>query len=136
MFAVARDGTILPPYIVYKSKNIYPEWMQGGPEGSHYNRTKSGWFDSLCFEDWFLKIAFPFLRRKQEKKILIGDNLASHLSYSVIKSCMENDIHFVFLPKNSTHLCQPLDVAVFGPLKRVWRDVLTEWKKRPWRSAT
>lgn len=129
MFAAAGDGTCLPPYVVYKSINLYPEWIEGGPEGSQYNRTQSGWFDTQCFEDWFFKIALPYLRRKEGKKVLICDNLASHISYRIIKSCTENNIQFVFLPKNSTHLCQPLDVAVFGPLKRVWREILTEWKR-------
>lgn len=129
MFAAAGDGTCLPPYVVYKSTNLYPDWIEGGPENTQYNRTLSGWFDTQCFEDWFLKTALPYLRRKEGKKVLICDNLASHLSYRIIKSCTENDIQFVFLPKNSTHLCQPLDVAVFGPLKRVWREILTEWKR-------
>lgn len=129
MFAVAGNGTCLPPYVVYKSTNLYPEWIEDGPKNCQYNRTQSGWFDTQCFEDWFLKIALPYLRRKEGRKVLICDNLASHLSYNIIKSCSENNIYFVFLPKNSTHLCQPLDIAVFGPLKRVWRDVLAEWKR-------
>lgn len=41
MFAAAGDGTVLAAYVVYKSKNIYPVWMQGGTNDSHYNRTKS-----------------------------------------------------------------------------------------------
>ena len=32
------------------------------------------------------------------------------------------------LPPNATHLIQPLDVAVFGPLKSVWQDVLSDFK--------
>jgi len=32
------------------------------------------------------------------------------------------------LPPNSTHLTQPLDVAVFAPLKKVWRAVLDKYK--------
>jgi hypothetical protein len=36
---------------------------------------------------------------------------------------------FCFLPENSTHILQPLDVAVFAPLKRRWRDVLEKWKE-------
>ncbi len=35
---------------------------------------------------------------------------------------------FIFLPENSTHLMQTLDVAVFAPMKRRWREVLREWK--------
>ena len=26
-------------------------------------------------------------------------------------------------------MCQPLDVSAFAPLKKYWRDVLTNWKK-------
>ena len=32
------------------------------------------------------------------------------------------------LPPNSTHLTQPLDVAIFGPVKRIWRAVLQDWR--------
>jgi len=35
----------------------------------------------------------------------------------------------IFLPENSTHLMQPLDVAVFGPMKRRWRHLLDQWKE-------
>jgi hypothetical protein len=35
----------------------------------------------------------------------------------------------VFLPENSTHMLQPLDVSVFAPMKKKWRQVLAEWKE-------
>jgi len=62
-------------------------------------------------------------------KVLIGDNLASHLSINVINLCRTNGVKFVLLPPNSTHLCQPLDLAFFRPLKVAWRNVLDKWKK-------
>ena len=62
------------------------------------------------------------------KKVLIGDNLPSHMSVEVIKSCNENQIAFVCLPPNSTHLTQPLDIAFYKPLKVNWRKVITAWK--------
>jgi hypothetical protein len=55
---------------------------------------------------------------KEEVKVLVGDNLAAHLSPVVTNLCEEHNIRFIFLPENSTHLLQPLDVGVFGPLKR------------------
>lgn len=61
---------------------------------------------------------------------MIGDNLASHISYKVISLCQENEIAFCLLPPNTTHLTQPLDVCVFRPMKLMWRKVLDEWKKR------
>lgn len=129
MFAASADGTLLPPYIVYKSKYLYPDWIEGGPDGARYNRSNSGWFDADIFEDWFFQIALPYFRRIEGKKVVIGDNLGSHISYRVLKACEENNISFVLLPKNSTHICQPLDVAVFHPIKLAWRKTLTEWKR-------
>lgn len=133
MFAAAGNGTILPPYVVYKAQHIYDSWRVGGPANSRYNRTKSGWFDAYCFQDWVESIAIPYLKNLEGVKILLGDNLASHLSLDVTKVCEENNIKFVFLPSNSTHLTQPLDVAFFGPLKQAWRSILEKWKQGPGR---
>ena len=133
MYAGCADGSLLPPYIVYKATNIYDTWTFGGPQGARYNRTKSGWFDLQCFEDWFHSIALPYLKKLPGKKMLIGDNLSSHLSASIVEKCEENEIAFCFLPANSTHLLQPLDVAFFSPLKKAWRTILENWKKGPGR---
>jgi len=100
------------------------------PQGARYNQTKSGWFDLQCFEDWFNSIALPYLKKLPGKKTLIGDNLSSHLSTSIVEKCEENEIA-CFLPANSTHLLQPLDVAFFSLLKKAWCTILKNWKKGP-----
>jgi len=82
------------------------------------------------FEDWFTLSFIPFIKNLVGPKVLIGDNLASHLSINVIKLCRINEIKFVLLPPNSTHLCQPLDLAFFRPLKSAWRNVLENGKKK------
>ncbi|XP_022177641.1 uncharacterized protein LOC111038724 [Myzus persicae] len=128
MFCVSADGKMLPPYTVYKAKHIYPTWIEGGVEGAGYNRNDSGWFDMPIFEDWFVTCFLPACRNLDGPKVIIGDNLASHLSLEVIQLCEKNNIHFVLLPPNATHLCQPLDVAVFRPIKRCWRNTLDTWK--------
>ncbi|XP_062541335.1 uncharacterized protein LOC134209364 [Armigeres subalbatus] len=132
MFAGAANGAVLPPYIVYAALHLYPTWTEGGPKGARYNRTKSGWFDTMVFEDWFHTIAFPYFKslKNDDPKVIIGDNVASHLSFKVFKSCLDNNIRFAFLPPNATHICQPLDVAFFRPLKKSWRQTLEDWKKR------
>ena len=95
-----------------------------------YNSSPSGWFDASVFEDWFGKIAIPFFNGLPEPgpRIIIGDNVPSHLNINVLRQAEENDIKFIFLPPNSTHILQPLDVAVFRTLKAEWRKCLTEWK--------
>ncbi|CAH2104403.1 unnamed protein product [Euphydryas editha] len=71
----------------------------------------------------------PYFKDLPGRKCLIGDNLSSHLSADLIQTCKTHNIDFVFLPANSTHLTQPLDVAFFRPMKRAWRQLLLKWKK-------
>lgn len=130
MFAVDASGSTLPPYVVYKSLQLWEPWTLGGPDGCRYNRTPSGWFDQSVFEDWFQTIILPHCRRLEGVKAVIGDNLASHLSVKIVELCQQHNIKFIFLPPNSTHICQPLDVSYFRPLKIAWRKVLKEYKSK------
>ncbi|KAJ8909599.1 hypothetical protein NQ315_003709 [Exocentrus adspersus] len=106
MFAASADGNVLPPYIVYKAQNLYESWTIGGVKGARYNKSLSGWFDHITFGDWKL----------------------SHFVSSIT-------FHLFFLPPNSTHMTQPLDVAFFRPLKGAWRKILEKWKMREGRKA-
>lgn len=80
MFAGSADGTLLPPFTVYKAKTMSDSWRINGPRGSRYACSKSGWFDSFSFDDWIKSIAIPYLKKLPGRKILIGDNLSSHIS--------------------------------------------------------
>ncbi len=132
MFAGTADGKLLPPMVVYKAANLYDKWKEGGPKGTVYSFSKSGWYDSYQFRKWFFKVTLPYLKRLPGKKVLLGDNLASHLSVEVVEACKRNDIAFVCLPPNSTDKLQPLDVAMFGPFKHSWKSVLRDHnEKRP-----
>lgn len=132
MFATTASGHLLPPYIVYRSEHLYTTWTEGGPKGTAYNRSKNGWFNMELFEDWFKVIVLPYFRQfdNDQPKVMIGDNLASHVSPTVIEKCQEYNIRFVLLPSNSTGICQPLDVAYFKPLKSKWSKVLADWKTK------
>jgi hypothetical protein len=69
-----------------------------------------------------------------KKRVLVKRG-AKH-AYGVLETskssifCEENEISFMLLPPNSTHLCQPLDVAVFRAIKAQWRKVLMQWKEK------
>ena len=76
---------------------------------------------------------YSFLRRRSnsaQKSLYIGDILSSHLDKAIIEICESENIRFVFLPPNATHLTQPLDVACFRPLKSAWRAILSDWKEK------
>ena len=128
MFCGNAAGELLPPMIVYKAKSVYDGWVNGGPKGSVFDCTDSGWFDGRTFKKWFMDVSVPNLKGDGPFAI-IGDNLGSHFSDEVINICLQRNIRFITLVPNSTHLCQPLDLAVFVPMKRSWRSLLNEWHK-------
>lgn len=127
MFAISASGRTLPPYILYKAKYIYDSWTEGGPPRAMYDSDESGWFTMGAFENWFNRVAIPYFRSLEGPKVLIGDNYASHVSDSVVEACQDLNIKFVLLPANSTHICQPLDVVWFRPIKAAWREALAKW---------
>ncbi|KAG8224511.1 hypothetical protein J437_LFUL004994 [Ladona fulva] len=122
-------GSSIPPYIIHKAEHLWTTWAENGPMGTRYNRSKHGWIDLAIFEEWFTTHHLTVLKQQSGKKIVVRDNLSSHLSLNVVKLCEENDIKFVCLPPNSSHLTQPLDIAYFRPLKAKWRDIMTKWKQ-------
>lgn len=140
MFCGSASGTLLPPYVIYKSEHMWDRWTENGPKGqpycsercciagSRYNRSKSGWMEASIFTDWFCRSFLPHATRLPGKKVLIGDNVSSHFTDEVLEQCRLNNIDFICLPTNSTHISQPLDVSFFRPLKTAWRSSLLKWK--------
>lgn len=133
MFCGNAAGLYLPPMVVYKcrTENVYEGWRTGGPAGALYESTQSGWFNMRCFGEWFFGVFLPHVQSVESDHAfaLIGDNLPSHFSADVITATLQHNIRFITMPAASTHLCQPLDVAVFRTLKVMWRDILTRWRR-------
>lgn len=72
MFCGNAVGEVLPPYVVYKLEHLWSTWTTQGPKGTRYNRSNSGWFDNVCFEDWFFSIALPRLKKQTGKSFNWG----------------------------------------------------------------
>src|SRR5437762_2632121 len=69
----------------------------------------------------------PETRRKVgpgEYHLLICDGHDSHITGEFIAYCIDNNILLMILPPHSSHLTQPLDVGVFGVLKKVMASKL------------
>ncbi|KAJ8970596.1 hypothetical protein NQ314_001130 [Rhamnusium bicolor] len=100
VYGSANGGLLPPMMVVYKAQNLSCYRMLKEPE--HQMR--------------------PLLSRETI-------NLASHFSPNVIAVCKGKQIYMAPFPVNATHLMQLLDVAVFGPMKRKWREILDRWRK-------
>lgn len=61
--------------------------------------------------------------------ILLLDNCGAHKHPGAEAKLAIHNVHVVYLPPNSTHFLQPLDVLVFGPLKNKARTALNRVKE-------
>ena len=128
MFCGSASGQDLPPYVEYKSEHLWDLWTQEGRgELVTIGASRVGLMP-LHLQTGFRQFLCLKLDGFKEKVVIIGDNLASHFSKSVISLTMVDNISFVCLPKNATHLCQPFDVAFYRVLQIKWRQVLDKWK--------
>lgn len=83
------------------------------------------------FKDWFIStkaeiglFQLPQLKKLLRVNVVIGDNLTFQINLENLKVCEENNIRFVYLPTNSIHLIQSLNVTYYGPIKREWYKIL------------
>ena len=53
----------------------------------------------------------------KEPRVLIFDGHDSHITSELLAHALKNNIHLRMLPGHTSHLLQPLDVGLFGPLK-------------------
>ncbi|XP_026481945.1 uncharacterized protein LOC113389098 [Ctenocephalides felis] len=90
----------------------------------------SGWMTAETFFEYVTNVFHPWLVTNNIKfpVILYLDGHASHLSYPLTKFCRENKIELIALYPNATHILQPMDVAMFRPLKAAWSHEVRDWR--------
>ncbi|KAK9976532.1 hypothetical protein ABG768_021737 [Culter alburnus] len=112
---VNAAGDSIPPFIIYPGCLPSSAYRLDGPPNALYGIQDKGYMDSELFLKWlrhFIKYA-----PEERPLILIMDQHETHVSKDVIMYCRENTIEILCLPAHTTHILQPLDIAVFNPLK-------------------
>ena len=128
-FCTSATGQYLPPYVVYKAKNMYDTWTKGGPKDAGYSCSDSGWMHTENFEAWFFEMFIPHCKKiapPGQHCALIYDGHNSHI-YKLIRAAIDNNIIIICLPPNTTHATQPLDLGVFVHLKKFWHSECKKW---------
>ncbi|XP_052818460.1 uncharacterized protein LOC128244499 [Mya arenaria] len=96
------------------------------PDSWLFGVSESGFINTDLFHKWFMKIFFANCWSVRPV-LLIMDNHDAHVHLHTIKAAIENDVVLLGLPAHTTHIMQPQDVKVIGPLKLVfqsWRRIL------------
>lgn len=123
MYCGSADGTIMPPFFVYpepKPRRYNP--LSGGIEGSLIAYTKKGWMDFNSFRQFINH--FDKHVGTERPVLLLFDSVSSHVDMSSFEDAKAKGIELYRLLPNATHIMQPLDVDVFGPMKTRWHQVV------------
>ena len=62
-----------------------------------------------------------------EPRLLVMDGHTTHLTYTFLKFCLDNEIYPIIIPSHTSHLLQPLDVGVFGPYAKKYSQALDNY---------
>ncbi|RPA73220.1 DDE-domain-containing protein, partial [Ascobolus immersus RN42] len=124
------DGCIVPPVFIskgqqYSEKNFrYVFW-----------KSEKGYITAELALRYITKHFDLHTRAHADNgkrhRLLILDGHISHTTIEFIEFCMENNIHVLCLPSHSTHLLQPLDVAMFSPLQFAYGSEVDQWCRNP-----
>lgn len=130
MFTCAADGTMYPPCVVLPYKKIPMQVIQSVPSDWGLGKTDSGWMTRECFLQYVKKVLHPQIVRAKIPLPVIYfiDGHSSHTPWETADECKQLGIILVCLYANSTRILQPLDVAVFKPLKQSWLRAVDDWK--------
>lgn len=122
---------VLPPHLLFPGERLGKNWINGGAQGATYGMSGSGWMEKPHFTKWFRDVFIPAAKKIDSgAHILVVDGHVSHIGYDLIAFARANDIHLVLLPPHSTHILQPFDVGIFGPMKAEWSKVLEGFNLR------
>ena len=128
MYCGSASGQMMPPFFVYpgpRPRGYNP--LTGSTEGSDIAYTKKGWMDATTFAkfiDHFDKHAGT-----ERPVILLIDSVSSHIDLSVFSDAISKGIQLYRIVPNATHLMQPMDKGVFGPLKSKWHLTVRKYSR-------
>ena len=94
-----------------------------------YGLSDNGWMESEIFHQWF---THHFLVHASPVRplLLLLDGHSTHFSPGFITKAAYEKVIVFCLPPNTTHLTQPLDKGVFGPLKTYWHQECHDFLRR------
>lgn len=129
LFTVNAAGEIAPPFTLFAYERLPKTCIEKAPKGWGIGKTENGWITSASFYEYFTNVFYSYLVKKQIAfpVIVFLDGHVSHISYHLSEFCKTNDIILICLPPN-THIMQPLDVAFFTPLKKLWNKIIQTWR--------
>lgn len=119
----------MPSFLIFKGKQILQSWISPKLEPETVLQVSdSGWTNSEVAITWLRHFDLYTEPRLQGiYRLLILDGHKSHVSIQFVKYCEAHKIIPLCLPPHSTHMLQPLDIGVFGPLANAYKKRIYDY---------
>ena len=132
LIACARaTGVVVPPYFVFKGKRDSPELTNGCLPGRACSMSDSGWSNSVISRDYLEQ---HFIKNVpnvgNEPAMILYDGHKSHVCAPVVEWARQKNIVLYVLPPHSSNILQPLDIGMFGPLKRAYNTQVSQYLRK------
>jgi len=99
------------------------------PDGFIPLATPSGWMTAELFLVSLKHFVSQITCSPEKPILLILDNHISHISCPVVEYCKEVGIILFTLPPHTSHVTQPLDRGLFGPMKGDLKSAHSDWMR-------
>lgn len=131
--AVTASGYVFPTFMITKGKvHTYGSFgnLKEEDADTRFAKSPKGWTDEELGYYWLTEVYEPNSRKlitPGQKRLLILDGHVSHVNYKFCEYCQRHNIILYCLPAHSTHLLQPLDVGLFGPLQKAYGKAVEDF---------
>jgi hypothetical protein len=94
----------------------------------NFTYSEKGWTNNRIALIWLKTVFIPLTKpdNPREPRLLILNGHGSYMTEDFLFEYYNNNIFLLFLPIHASHVLQPLDVAVFGPLKHIYRRYISD----------
>ena len=119
-----------PPVVVLKAKSLQGQYFPKDLRNWKYDYSTNGWFTSKICLRWLREVFIPETQpgNKNDWRQLILDGAPTHLDADFMHTAWSNKIQLIYLPPHTSHRTQPLDLAVFAPLKTAYAQQTAKLK--------
>jgi len=120
LLCCSMKGEKYNPLIIGKSRsprclnNFNPDTV-----GVDYTHSKNAWMTSMLFKLWCQNLNDKMVK-KGRNILLVLDNVGSHKGFPL------SNIEFLFLPKNTTSILQPLDNGIIKSFKNHYNNSMID----------
>ena len=117
---------LLPTMVIYNNERIPPLVSKHFSDDFVIVKSESGWMTTETFymyivnhfDTWCVKNEIEFA------VLLFVDVHSSHINMELSDFCINHEIELISLYPHATHIMQPMDVALFRPLKIAYKDAV------------